>query len=193
MFSVGLHGPVLNSGLAPLPGISALSWSAPDLRHSGLDKSPEGSTSHVLLQINIAKHSKGIWICFLLFFFLPFDRNNLFYLRLYAPLGVLSDRLRSLFKKKKMESWIFYVETPGSTLCVWKSKLKSKGVSSTRRQLCGGCCTISPQFHPGRVPWPRTLVPVTTTWQLQFMQKLAHDGNCSWAVLDNLCAICFTW
>lgn len=49
----------------PLPGISALLWSAPDWRHSGLEKekkSPEGSTSQVLLLINIANRSKGIRI-----------------------------------------------------------------------------------------------------------------------------------
>lgn len=181
----------------PLPGISALSWSAPDLRHSGLHKSPEGSTSHVLLQINIAKHSKGIYEFVLVFFFFLSIEIIYFVCISTLRLSVSSDRLRSLFKKKKKRKlWIFYGETPGSTLCVWKSKLKSKGYALA---LLTGSFVVGVLYDFTAVPtllWSVTLVtlvPVTTTWQLQFMQILVHDGMCSWAVLDYLCAICFPW
>lgn len=76
MFSVGLHEPGL--GLGPSQG----SQRYRDLHlteDTQVSKSPEGSTSQVLLQINIAKHSKGIRIHFISVF-LSFDRNNLFYL-----------------------------------------------------------------------------------------------------------------
>lgn len=69
MFSVGLHEP------GPRPGPSQGSQLYCDLHlteDTQVSKSPEGLKSQVLLQINIAKHSKGIRIHFVsdFFFFL---------------------------------------------------------------------------------------------------------------------------
>lgn len=69
-----------------------------------------------------------------------------------------------------------------------KAQVKRLHVSATHRQLCGGGAAVPP---PVVMRDLAPLVPVTTTWQLQFMRKLVHDGNCSRAVLDNLCAILF--
>lgn len=130
------------------------------------------------------------------FFFLPSNRNNLFCLHLYALFERLVRSFEKFILKKKRKLWIFYGETPGSTLCVWKSKLKSKGYALA---LLAGSFVVGVLYNFTVVPTPLwsvtlvTLVPVTTTWQLQFMQILVHDGKCSWAVLDYLCAICFPW
>lgn len=58
MFSVGLHEP----GLEPGPSQGSQRYCDLHLTEDTQvsKKSPEGSTSQVLLQINIAKHSKGI-------------------------------------------------------------------------------------------------------------------------------------
>lgn len=77
MFSVGLH----ESGLGPVPSQGSQRYCDLHLTEdTQVLKSPEGLTSQVLLQINKAKHSKGIRIHFNSFVFLSFDRNNLFYL-----------------------------------------------------------------------------------------------------------------
>lgn len=67
MFSVGLHEP----GLGPGPSQGSQRYFDLHLTEdTQVSKSPEGSTSQVLLQINIAKHSKGISIHFVSVFFL---------------------------------------------------------------------------------------------------------------------------
>ena len=60
MSSVGLHEPGLEPG--PSQGFQRYCdlHLTEDTQVSKKKKSPEGSTSQVLLQINIAKHSKGI-------------------------------------------------------------------------------------------------------------------------------------
>lgn len=57
MFSVGLH----ESGLGPVPSQGSQRYCDLHLTEdTQVLKSPEGLTSQVLLQINKAKHSKGI-------------------------------------------------------------------------------------------------------------------------------------
>lgn len=57
MFSVGLY----ELGLGPGPSQGSQCHCDLHLTEdTQVSKSPEGSTSQVLLQINIAKHSKGI-------------------------------------------------------------------------------------------------------------------------------------
>lgn len=57
MFSVGLH----ELGLGPGPSQGSQRYCDLHLTEdTQVSKSPEGSTSQVLLQINTAKHSKGI-------------------------------------------------------------------------------------------------------------------------------------
>lgn len=138
MFSVGLHKP----GLGPGPYQGSQRYCDLHLTEdTQVSKSPEGSTSQVLLLINIAKHSKGIWIHFVSvsFFFLLIEIIYFICVQsflwsvvfLYDCLGGKNDSYCRLYiyefvNRKKMELWVFYVETPGSIYCVWKSKLKSK-------------------------------------------------------------------
>lgn len=76
MFSVGLHEP----GLGPGPSQGSQRYFDLHLTEdTQVSKSPEGSTSQVLLQINIAKTLQRNMNTFC-FCFLSFDRNNLFYL-----------------------------------------------------------------------------------------------------------------
>lgn len=57
MFSAGLHEP----GLGPDPSQESQRYCDLHLTEdTQVLKSPEGSTSQVLLKFNIAKHSKGI-------------------------------------------------------------------------------------------------------------------------------------
>lgn len=188
MFSVGLHKP----GLGPGPYQGSQRYCDLHLTEdTQVSKSPEGSTSQVLLLINIAKHSKGIWIHFVSvsFFFLLIEIIYFICVQsflwsvvfLYDCLGGKNDSYCRLYIYEfvnRKKNGIVGILCRNAWFYLLRMKIKAQVKGYMLALLAGsfvGYCMI--WFHP-------VLLPNLTLWYL--WQRLGNSSscrNCAWVKL----------